>query len=83
MKLIGKVRLVLGAVLVAAGLYALMAAPGLVSERESSAAVNALLHEIRTLPHIEGMRSFVTRLNWHSTAAAHRAVAPDAPRPFG
>ena len=36
MKLVGKVRLVLGAVLVAAGLYALMAAPGLVSDRESS-----------------------------------------------
>ena len=36
MKLIEKVRLVLGAVLVAAGLYALMAAPGLVSDRESS-----------------------------------------------
>ncbi len=37
MKLIGKVRLVLGAVLVAAGLYALIAAPGLVSDRESTA----------------------------------------------
>jgi hypothetical protein len=36
MKLIERVRLVLGAVLVAAGLYALMAAPGLVSDRESS-----------------------------------------------
>ena len=36
MRLIEKVRLVLGAVLVAAVLYALMAAPGLVSDRESS-----------------------------------------------
>ena len=35
MRLIERVRLVLGAVLVAAGLYALMAAPGLVSDRES------------------------------------------------
>ncbi|MGI4800633.1 MAG: hypothetical protein ACRYG8_42740 [Janthinobacterium lividum] len=34
MRLIEKMRLVLGAVLVAAGLYALMAAPGLVSERD-------------------------------------------------
>ena len=36
MKLIEKVRVVLGALLVAAGLYALMAAPGLVSDRDSS-----------------------------------------------
>jgi hypothetical protein len=36
MRLIEKVRLVLGAVLVAAALYALMAAPGLVSDREST-----------------------------------------------
>ncbi len=36
MRLIEKMRLVLGAMLVAAGLYALMAAPGLVSDRESS-----------------------------------------------
>ena len=36
MRLIEKMRLVLGAMLVAAGLYALMAAPGLVSDREFS-----------------------------------------------
>ncbi len=36
MRLIEKMRLVLGAMLVAAGLYALMAAPGLVSDLDSS-----------------------------------------------
>ena len=36
MRLIERVRLVLGVVLVAAGLYALVAAPGLVSDREST-----------------------------------------------
>ncbi len=36
MRLIEKARLVLGAVLVAMALYALAAAPGLVSDREST-----------------------------------------------
>ncbi len=36
MRLIERMRLVLGAVLVATALYALMAAPGLVSERETT-----------------------------------------------
>jgi hypothetical protein len=36
MRLIERMRLVLGAVLVAAALYALMAAPGLVSDREAT-----------------------------------------------
>jgi hypothetical protein len=36
MRLIEKTRLVLGAVLVAMALYALVAAPGLVSDREST-----------------------------------------------
>ena len=42
MKLIKKMRLVLGVVLVAAGLYALMAVPGLVSDRESTVAQTQL-----------------------------------------
>ncbi len=50
MRLIERMPLVLGAVLVAAALYALMAAPGLVSDRESTVGKLQLQEARRCTP---------------------------------